>query len=78
MPPAIRPFKAAVLQYTARGTQQDTLPIVEALIGAAASTGADIVCLPECANFLAANKTALKEQVEDCLLYTSPSPRDRG
>ena len=65
MPPAIRPFKAAVLQYTARGTQQDTLPIVEALIGAAASAGADIVCLPECANFLAANKTALKEQVED-------------
>ena len=65
MPPAIRPFKAAVLQYTARGTQQATLPIVEALIGAAASAGADIVCLPECANFLAANKTALKEQVED-------------
>ena len=65
MSPAIRPFKAAVLQYTARGTQQDTLPIVEALIGAAASAGADIVCLPECANFLAANKTALKEQVED-------------
>ena len=65
MPPAIRPFKAAVLQYTARGTQQATLPIVEALIGAAASAGADIVCLPECANFLAANKTALKKQVED-------------
>ena len=65
MSPAIRPFKAAVLQYTARGTQRDTLPIVEALIGAAASAGADIVCLPECANFLAANKTALKEQVED-------------
>ena len=65
MSPAIRPFKAAVLQYTARGTQHDTLPIVEALIGAAASAGVDIVCLPECANFLAANKTALKEQVED-------------
>ena len=65
MSPAIRPFKAAVLQYTAKGTQQATLPIVEALIGAAASAGADIVCLPECANFLAANKTTLKEQVED-------------
>ena len=65
MSPVIRPFKAAVLQYTARGTQQATLPIVEALIGAAASAGADIVCLPECASFLAANKTTLKEQVED-------------
>ena len=65
MSPAIRPFKAAVLQYTAKGTQQATLPIVEALVGAAASAGADVVCLPECANFLAANKTILKEQVED-------------
>ena len=70
MLPAIQPFKAAVLQYTARGTQQATLPIVEALISAAASAGADIVCLPECANFLAANKTTLKKQVE----YEANSP----
>ncbi len=56
---------AAVLQYTARGTQEDTLPVVERLIRAAARDGADIVCLPECANFLAADKQQLKQLVED-------------
>ena len=56
--------KAAVLQYTARGTQEETLPIIEALIEAAADAGAEIICLPECANFLAANKHSLKKLAE--------------
>ena len=60
-----RIIKAAVLQYTARGTQEETLPIVEALIGAAADAGAEIICLPECANFLAANKLSLKNLAEE-------------
>ena len=38
---------------------------MEALVGAAASAGAHVVSLPECANFLAPNKTALKEQAEE-------------
>ena len=59
-----RIIKAAVLQYTARGTQEETLPIIEALIEAAADAGAEIICLPECANFLAANKTSLKKLAE--------------
>ena len=57
--------KAAVLQYTARGTQDETLPIVEALVTGAAKAGAEIICLPECANFLAANKPSLKKHAED-------------
>jgi predicted amidohydrolase len=59
-----RIIKAAVLQYTARGTQEETLPIIEALIVAAADAGAEIICLPECANFLAANKPSLKKLAE--------------
>jgi len=57
--------KAAVLQYTARGSQEETLPIAEALITAAAEAGAKIICLPECANFLAADKASLKAKAED-------------
>ncbi len=57
--------KAAVLQYTARGTQDETLPIVEALVTGAAKAGAEIICLPECANFLAANKHSLRKHAED-------------
>lgn len=57
--------KAAVLQYTARGTQDETLPIVEALVTGAAKAGAEIICLPECANFLAANKPSLRKHAED-------------
>ena len=57
--------KAAVLQYTAKGTQDETLPIVEALVTGAASAGAEIICLPECANFLAANKPSLRKHAED-------------
>ena len=57
--------KAAVLQYTARGSHDKTLPIAEALITAAAEAGAKIICLPECANFLAANKASLKANAEE-------------
>ncbi|MGB1473476.1 MAG: nitrilase-related carbon-nitrogen hydrolase [Candidatus Puniceispirillaceae bacterium] len=56
MSPSAPHPKAAVLQYTARGSQEETLPIAEALITAAAEAGAKIICLPECANFLAADK----------------------
>ncbi|MEC7243666.1 MAG: carbon-nitrogen hydrolase family protein, partial [Pseudomonadota bacterium] len=44
---------------------EETLPIAEALITAAAEAGAKIICLPECANFLAADKTSLKAKAEE-------------
>jgi predicted amidohydrolase len=65
MSPSAPHPKAAVLQYTARGSQEETLPIAEALITAAAQAGAKIICLPECANFLAADKASLKAKAED-------------
>ena len=59
-----RSVQAAVLQYCAGEDQDTTLPVVSRLVSAAASTGARLICLPECANFLAANKTALRELAE--------------
>ena len=58
------PLKAAVLQYTAKGTQEETLPVAKKLIKQAAQAGANIICLPECANFLAADRPALKQHIE--------------
>lgn len=57
-------FTAAVLQYCAKGEQERTLPVVKSLVEAAARAGAEFVCLPECANFLAADKDALIQHCE--------------
>ena len=59
-----RSVQAAVLQYCAGEDQSATLPVAERLIKAAAKNGADFICLPECANFLAANKTDLHNHAE--------------
>ena len=55
---------AAVLQYCARGSAEDTLAEITPLIGAAAQDGAQLICLPECASFIAENRTVLRELAE--------------
>ena len=59
-----RMVQVAVLQYCAGKDQNTTLPVVSRLVTAAAANGAKLICLPECANFLAANKSALCTQAE--------------
>jgi len=59
-----RTVQVAVLQYCAGANQATTLPVAVRLITAAAKQGAQFICLPECANFLAENKTALHDQAE--------------
>jgi len=58
-------LRAAILQYCAKGTAEDTLPIIDRLVRQAAADSAELVSLPECANFLAKNKEALFQQAED-------------
>lgn len=60
-----RSLEVAVLQYCAGPDQTSTLPIVCRLISEAANRGASLICLPECANFLAANKASLRKLAED-------------
>ena len=57
--------QVAVLQYCAGPDQASTLPIVHRLITEAAENGAKLICLPECANFLAKDRMALRELAED-------------
>jgi len=57
-------FNVAILQYCAKGYPQDTLPIIERLICEAAKAGADFICLPECANFIAPDKAGMLAAVE--------------
>lgn len=60
-----RTVQAAVLQYCAGADQTETLPVVARLITAAAANKAKLICLPECANFLAAGRTALTDLAEE-------------
>lgn len=60
-----RSVQVAVLQYCAGADQSATLPIVKRLVTAAAANGARFICLPECANFLAADKAALCKLAEE-------------
>ena len=57
-------LRIAALQYCAGGSFAETLPQIEPLITAAAGSGADLVCLPEAATFLAANRRSLDEEAE--------------
>ena len=54
----------AALQYCAGATPRDTMPGVEATIRAAGRKGANLVCLPEAASFLAASPEALGDLAE--------------
>ena len=60
-----RTVQVAVLQYCAGPDQVTTLPLMRRLITEAAGSGAAFICLPECANFLAKDRVALKELAED-------------
>ena len=60
-----RTVQVAVLQYCAGPDQASTLPVVRRLIIEAATSGAAFICLPECANFLAKDRVALRELAED-------------
>ena len=60
-----RKVQVAVLQYCAGPDQASTLPLLSRLIKEAASNGATLICLPECANFLAKDRAALRKLAED-------------
>ena len=60
-----RTVKVAVLQYCAGSNQSRTLPLMMQLIKEAADNGAAFICLPECANFLAEDRVALRKLAED-------------
>ena len=60
-----RTVQVAALQYCAGPDQASTLPLVRRLIKEAASKGAEFICLPECANFLAKDQASLRETAED-------------
>ena len=58
------PLRVAALQYCAGGSFDETLPQLESLITSAAAGGAGLVCLPEAATFLAANRRSLDAEAE--------------
>ena len=60
----ITPFRVAALQYCAAGTAGETLARLKPLITRAADGGARLICLPEAATFLAANRAALQSGAE--------------
>ena len=57
-------MRIAALQYCAGANADITLPVVEALIARAVKKGAKMVCLPEAASFLPANRDALNKLAE--------------
>ena len=57
-------MKVAALQYTARDDLAHNRTMAGDLIAKAAMTGARLICLPECANLLARDKTSLHEKAE--------------
>ena len=54
----------AALQYTAKDSIEDNITSASALITKAADAGARLICLPECANFLAKDKESLFANAE--------------
>ena len=57
-------MRIAALQYCAGEDTDVTLPVVEALIAQAVDKGAEMVCLPEAASFLPANRDTLNQLAE--------------
>ena len=58
------PLAVAALQYCAAGTAEETLATLLPMIDRAAGDGARLICLPEAATFLAANRATLVEEAE--------------
>lgn len=63
-------MRLAALQYCAGATADVTFPVIDALIAQAVAKEAKMVCLPEAANFLPADRDALNRLAE----YTHDSP----
>jgi predicted amidohydrolase len=63
-------MRIAALQYCAGATADITFPTIETLIARAVDKGAKMVCLPEAASFLPANRDALNQLAE----HTHDSP----
>lgn len=57
-------MKVAALQYTATDDIAANCDLAQALISKAVAKGAQLVCLPECANFLAKDKQSLFAKAE--------------
>jgi predicted amidohydrolase len=57
-------IRVAALQYCAAGTARETLAQLIPMIGSAAADGAELVCLPEAATFLAASRDTLQSEAE--------------
>jgi len=57
-------LRVAALQYCSGGDAETTLTHIDPLIRHAADAGARLVCLPEAASFLAANREALRAKAE--------------
>ena len=53
-----------MLQYCVAGTAAETLPFLLPMITRAAEDGPTLVCLPGAADFLAANRTSLREEAK--------------
>lgn len=57
-------MRIAALQYCAGATADDTLPVIDGLVARAIKGAADMVCLPEAANFLPKDRTARHQLAE--------------
>ena len=58
-------MRVAALQYAATGIISENQQMMQSLIEEAAGQGATLICLPECANLIAENRSALHEKAED-------------
>lgn len=64
-------MRVAALQYCAAGDPASNRALIADLAGQAADKGADLVCLPECANFIAPDRASLHRLAEPAM--DSPS-----
>ena len=63
-------MRIAALQYCAGATADVTFPVIDTLIAKAVAKEATMVCLPEAASFLPADRDALNKLAE----HTDDSP----
>ena len=73
-------MRVGLTQLTATDDPVANLDVTLGLIRDAAGQGADFVATPEVTNCVSASRkhqlAVLQHESDDCLLYTSPSPRD--
>ena len=71
--------KIACIQTNSTPEPDENIASVSDLIREASASGAQIITTPEVVGMLEPNRASAlsKAEPEDCLLYTSPSPRDQ-